>query len=371
MMKRGIFGIVVTAVLWPGVASAQFVRHDRLTGFYVTSSQLDVYGNAQAADPLRRNLDVYQNAAQRAAAAVYQNGGRRLQQRGGFIPFSLPADPLRQAQRSRNTTPVRPYAVNRARGLSGADRIKAFRSYGGFGNRSKGRYESEIQRAFARRYDLVTATADAAPVFRANLRHASAAGLLTTVDTTPFEKRGADLPDTPATDLGDALALHVRQSQQNLVRDAWGWFKDGAYRRAEMAFKSADVLEPADSLSRIGRYFSLLGLGSMRSALSMLQEINQRDPNPFVYSLNVADVVAERQRVAQFRVQTQMPSDAPRRAPDIAAMHAFTLWYLGERQEALSVAQAIAAASPGSPYGTWASKMSAAIAAAQSPSEGS
>lgn len=363
MTRRVIVGFVIATTLPISVASAQFARRDRLTGFYVISSRLDAYGNAQAVSPLRRNLDLYQNDAQRAAAQLYQDGGRRQQQRGGFIQFSLPADRLRQNQRSRDTTPLLPYAVNQSRGLSGFERRQAFRAYGGFGDRSVVRYGSEVQRAFARRYDLLTATANAAPVFRANMRHASVAGMLTTIDMTPFADRGLDLEGRPGAELGAVLARTVRQSHQSLVRDAWGWFKDGEYRRAERAFESADVLEPGDMVSRIGQFFSLLGLGATRTARSVLYEINQRDPNPFLYPLNVADILGDRRRAALLRVQTQMPSDAPRRNPDLAAMHAFALWYLDERQEALSVAQAIADESPGSPYEAWVSKMTASIAA--------
>ncbi len=363
MMRRLIVGFAIATTLPLSVASAQFERRERLTAFYVTSSRLDPYGNAQADSPLRRSLDLYQNDAQRAAARLYQNAGRRQQQRGSLIPFSLPADRFRRNQRSRDTTPVVPFAVDQSRGVSGSERLRAFRAYGGFSARSAGRYGSEVQRAFARRYDLVTATANTAPVFRANMRHASVAGMLTTIDMTPFDDRGLDLEGRPGADLGAALARNVKQSQKSLVRDAWGWFKDGAYRRAERAFESADVLEPGDMVSRIGQFFSLLGLGATRTARSVLYEINQRDPNPFLYPLNVADILGDRRRAALLRVQTQMPSDAPRENPDLAAMRAFALWYLGERQEALSVAQAIADESPGSPYEAWVSKMTASIAA--------
>jgi len=137
----------------------------------------------------------------------------------------------------------------------------------------------------------------------------------------------------------------------------------GEYRRAELAFESADVLDPGDLVSRIGQFFSLTGLGATRTARSVLYEINRRDPNPFLYPLNVGDILGDRRRVALLRVQTQMPSGAPRTNPDLAAMHAFVLWYLGERQEALSVARAIAEESPGSPFDAWVSKMNASIAA--------
>ncbi len=361
--RRVIVGFVIATTLPLSVASAQFEARERVTGFYMTASRIDAYGNAQAASPLRRNLDVYQNNVQRAAAKLYQDQGRRQQQRGGFIPFSLPADRLRENQRSRDTTPVMPYAVDRSRGLSASERLRAFRVYGGFSDRSAGRYGSEVQRAFARRYDLITATANAAPVFRANLRHASVAGMLTTIDMTPFDDRGLDLEGRPGAELGAVLARNVQQSHRSLVREAWGWFKDGAYRRAERAFESADVLEPGDMVSRIGQFFSLLGLGATRTARSVLYEINKRDPNPFLYPLNVADILNDRRRASLLRVQTQVPTDAPRENPDAAAMHAFVLWYLGERQEALSMAQAIVRESPGSPYEAWVSKMNASIAA--------
>ncbi len=363
MTRRVIVGFAIATMLPPSVASAQFERRERVTGFYVTSSRLDPYGNAQAVSPLRRSLDLYQNDAQRAAAQLYQDAGRRLQQRGGFIPFSLPADRFRRDQRSRDTTPLVPFEVDRSRGFSVSERLRAFRVYGGFSDRSSGRYGSEVQRAFARRYDLVMATANAAPVFRANMRHASVAGMLTTIDTTPFDDRGLDLEGGPGAELGVALARNVQQSHQSIVREAWGRFKDGEYRRAERAFESAEILEPGDMVSRIGQFFSLVGLGATRTARSVLYEINRRDPNPFLYPLNVADILGDRRRAALLRAQMQMPSDAPRENPDLAAMHAFVLWYLGERQEGLSVAQAIADESPGSPYDAWVSKMTASIAA--------
>lgn len=359
----------VLAVLQACVATAhaQESMHDRLTGFYLFSSRLDAYGNASDAAPLYRPLDIYQNPVQSKALQLH-NLGLRPQRRGGLMPFALPGDHIRQPQELITQTPLVPY-LDEARKHQ-ADRIRAVRSYGGFGERSKAAYQSEIQRAFARRFDLIQATANTAPVFRANLRHASVAGMLATIDTTPFDERGTDVNPDTALLLPQALETSVVASHRTTMGEAWDLFKNGDYRGAMRTFDSAEILQPDDTTARIGAIFSLIGVGSYNAAITELRLLDQDDPNLFLNPIDVAAKLDDRQRVAAMRVQTRVASDAPRERPELAGLHAFVLWYFGEHQEALSIAQAIAEESPNAAYAQWAHKMKAAEAASTSGSTG-
>lgn len=359
----------VLAALQAGVpaAQAQESMRDRLTGFYLFSSRLDAYGNASDAAPLYRPLTIYQNPAQSKALQL-QNLGLRPQRRGGLMPFSLPGDHIRRPQDLVAQTPLVPF-LNEAKKHQ-ADRIRAVRSYGGFGERSKTAYQSEIQRAFARRFDLIEATADTAPVFRANLRHASVAGMLATIDTTPFDERGTDVNPETALVLPKALETSVESSHRTTMKDAWDLFKSADYRGAMRTFESAEILEPDDTTARIGGIFSLIAVGSYNAALTELRLLDQDDPNVFLNPIDVAAKLDDRQRVAAMRVQTRTASDAPRERPELAGLHAFVLWYFGDHQEALSIAQAIAQESPNAAYAQWAHKMNAALEASTSGSTG-
>lgn len=326
-------------------------------------SQVDLYGNATASAPLRRELDVFQNSAQREVLRLYENRGRRQQQRGGILPFSLPGDAYRRNQRSRDTGPTLPFVASGAAERNDYRRLQAFRGYGGFGDRSPVRQLSGVQHAFARRYDLIAATSNAAPVHRANIRHASVAGMLTTIDTTPFERRGADLTETPGTTLVGVLAYDVERSHRRALQEGWDSFRDGTYRKAMRSFESARVLNPDDRVSQVGTFFCLMQLGSVRTAHTVLVLLDQHDPNPFLHPVDVSKVLGSRERVALLRARSQISSDAPASNPSVAAMNAFVEWYLGNRSQALTVVQAIAERSPQSPFGDWTAKMRAAMGA--------
>jgi len=355
-----MLGVAAASLVGAPLASAQVGRRfSPVRGAPV--SRVDLYGNATAGAPLRRDLDVFQSSAQRNVLRLYQQQGRRLQQRGGLLPFSLPADRYRRNQRSRDTTPLLPYTASGAADRNALRRLQAFRSYGGFGTRAPGKDLSGVQHVFARRYDLIAATAGAAPVYRANIRHASVAGMLTTIDKTPFDQRGTDLTEPAKAHLGDVLAYDVAQAHRRTLQEAWDQFRDGDYRRAMRSFDSAAVLDPKGFVAKVGTFFSLMQLGSVRAAHTVLLTLNRHDPNPFLHSIDVADVLKSRERVAMLRARSQVASDAPSRNPDVAAMNAFVTWYLGDRAQALTVAVAITQQSPGTPFDDWPTKMRAAM----------
>ncbi len=364
-MILGLGGLVLLAEA--STASAQAGRRASRSRGTTMASQIDLYGNASANAPLRRELDVFQNSAQRAVLKLYEQRGRRQQQRGGFLPFSLPADTYRRNQRSQDTTPVLPFSTSGAAERSAFRRLQAFRGYGGFGARSSGPQVSDVQHAFARRYDLIAATSNAAPVHRANIRHASVAGMLTSIDMTPFDKRGADLTEPAKSQLVDVLAYDVARSHRRVLQEAWDSFRDGEYRKARRAFESAAVLDSDDYIAQVGMFFSMMQLGSVRAAHTVLLTLNQHDPNPFLHQVNVADVLENRERVALLRARSVVASDAPARAPNVAAMNAFVAWYLGDRDQALTVATAIVRQSPGTPFDDWPVKMRAAMGADAAP----
>ncbi len=365
--RRMIVGFLAgVLVVGASVATAQIRRGGAARTRTGQVSQVDMYGNARSIRPNRRD-DVFLQSAQKRVINMYLKQSLRLGQRGSMLPFALPGDTLRKGQRSRDPQPMLPFAASRTDQRSAFQRLQAFRNYGGFSERAKGKQLSEVQRAFARRYDLILATSNAAPVHRANVRHASVAGMLTTIDTTPFDKRGSDLTEPAKNRLADALAYDVEQSHRRLLQEAWDWFRDGEYRRSMRAFESAGMLQPSDYIAKVGSFFARMELGSMRAAHTVLLQLNRRDPNPFLHDVNVAEVLGDRERIALLRLRAQVASDAPARNPDVAAMHAFVAWYLGDRPAALVVADAIAKESPGSPWDEWPGKMRAAIDAGTAP----
>ena len=129
------------------------------------------------------------------------------------------------------------------------------------------------------------------------------------------------------------------------------------------SFESARMLDPSDGVSQVGSFFCMMQLGSVRAAYAVLLTLNQHDPNPFLHPVDVSTILNSRERVALLRARSQVSSDAPSRNPSVAAMSAFVEWYLGNRTQALTLVQAIAEQSPGSPFDDWATKMQAAMAA--------
>jgi hypothetical protein len=349
--RAAVTGLVVAAAFGviTDIAPAQAPR------VYRAASAMDLYGNARPTAPERRELDIYQNPAQRLALRGYQALQRRENQRGGVTPFGLLADTYARRRAESSTLPIFDQPFQATPYVLSMVPERAYRAYGGFTERVGGIRRGDAAEAFERRRALIAATSLNAPVHRANLSLSLAAGVAAAVGRTPFVPREPNDPRGISTTLDEQLHERVRLSHERMRSDGWSWFHDGAYRRAARAFESASLLDPDDDASRVGELFSHISLGAGNTAVAVMKQLNEHAANPFAIDVNLIDRFDQPQRASELRIRTQ-PAGAEESA-DLTAIHVMVLWYLGDRDEAQRVAARLARANRDSPYATWPALM--------------
>ncbi len=335
---------------------------------YGAASSVDRYGNAQFWFPSRRSAGIFQNPVQARALRGYQDIGRRPDQRRDFFAHS---DFFLGGLYRRRGTDQSVY-------LSFADPFRvspeaAFNRYGGFGNRYTPGGD-DLARVFERRFGLVQATANAAPVRRALMRYSNSAALPDQFRSTPFVAT-ADPMDAPAaaeSDLpeGPTLEVALREStarihERTRVR-AWAAFREGDYPRALRGFEAALTLAPHDRESAVGEVFCYVALGRMRSAVAWLAEQTRRQADLFTLDAQFASRFASPADARQVRLQCQLYAQGSGDNLAPQALYALILWHLGERSEAVLVAEAMARNHPGTLLAHWPQAMATARAAQES-----
>ena len=208
---------------------------------------------------------------------------------------------------------------------------------------------------------LVEATARNAPVQRFFLKHDRLAWLSSSISTVPFVVSDeSEAGPATATPLVDQLQRGVESAYRRARNNGWEWFRDGRYRQAARAFESAAALEPADFEARIGGLFSYVSIGAMRTSMVLLDQLCRRDPNPLGHDLNMREFYEDPMIARQVDIRTRLLARASGGVAEATALHAFVLWYLGEREEARAVAANLARDHAESPYVHWARLMEAA-----------
>ena len=312
-------------------------------------STTDAYGNARPPYRDRRRLDAFQNETQRLFYRGYQDLGRRVDRRGGGSSFSLLGDPRGTGRFGLGSIAASPFTISPRPG-SGSS---AFRPLGNFGARLNPTRPVNLDTVLQRRRDLVLSRALTAPIQRALLRSGLGLSLRSAVARTPTT--GLPQPaDTGSEQRIDRwLRAGVGVAHDRLYNDAWAWFRAGRYRRAARAFEAATLLGEDDVRSRVGELFSHLSLGASRTALAVLKELNRRRENPFVADLNVMDNYPNPKDGERIRDQVALPTAVGAADVDRVAMYVMVLWYLGDRDGALSAALPLARDSRHRSYAAW------------------
>lgn len=347
---RCALGVSVCACLLPSTTVAQRIPA------YNPTSVTDAYGNARPFYRARRRAGVFQNEVQRDALRGYQLLGRRVEQRGGLIPFVLPGDALGRVRgRSRTVVPD----LFGPAGSSPWHR-GAFNRYGGFERRGVRGGAAGPYAALGRRQQLIAATSLNAPVHRAFLRTGTSPGLPPTVGQVPFAPDEESEAAAAEVVLGQRLHASADVAHKRIRADAWAWFREAEYRRAARAFETAVMLQPLDAESRIGELFCHLSLGATQTAVAVLGELTRRERNPFLYDLSLTGAYGDVSEARRTRVQAQLRASIAGDNADLRALHALVLWYLGEQGEAVAAASSLVRDLPGTAYADWPVMMRAA-----------
>jgi hypothetical protein len=316
-------------------------------------SPVDAYGNVQPIVRDWRSLGgVYQNTTQRDTLQNYRTFGRGVDDRRGYMPFTLPGDAWAVAMRAASGTSAEP-SVRSA--LSPAKQ-RAFERYGGFGRR---RQNDKPSAALTRRYGLIAGSSLNAPVYRAISKSGGLVDVRSSLTRTPFINGDVEVGEAEAPTLDDLLDRGDAAAQQRVKGEAWALFREGQYRQATRTFESAITLEPLDFESRIGEVFCYLSVGAMRTALALLGELVRRDINPFQHDLRMAERYGNVADVNQLRIQGRRSADTADQTTEANALYIFVLWYLGEREDALRAAESLAKRAPAKAYASWPEKMRA------------
>lgn len=349
--QRGRFCALAVVVSF-GAALPAVAQTEDETGRIVYPT--DAYGNVQAVETKWRSVGSFRNPVEREALTGYQTSTRRFGQRSGSEPFALPNDVWSVARMSAAGTQDRP-SVKSA--LSEAKR-RAFEKYGGFARRRQTDEEGKPDDVLSRKAGLLSAYSLNAPVYRALTRPKGMVDLKSSVGRTPF--LGGDLPDgaEPPT-LEQQLERTSEVEYQRVRQEAWALFHDGDYRRAIRTFETAITLSPDDLEARIGELFAYLTLGARRTAAALFTELLSRDENPFRHDLRMRERFGSVADPNTLQLQAGLMSRDEVQNVDVNALFTFTLWYLGQTDDAVRAAEALARKAPNRPYALWPMKMNA------------
>jgi hypothetical protein len=246
---------------------------------------------------------------------------------------------------------------------------RAFERHGGFGRRLQERDMADIASVLGRRSALIQATSLNAPVHR-SMWQLGTSGTL----TASFRSTTITEPEVPGVREGGPTleqALHqvVVQAYQQSRAEGWAMFTEGKYRRAARSFETVTLLQPADFESRIGELFCHASLGAMRTSATLLALLTYRDPNPFLHDLGISERYGTAEDARQVQLRAQLFAQANSGIASAEALHAFVLWYLGAREEAILTATGLSRDFPGTPYADWPARMRAAESALNAEGE--
>lgn len=322
----------------------------------------DAYGNAQATNPERRSLGIYQNNVDKSYLYSYPLAGFRSSSRGSYMPFSLTGDLLSLPQ-WMSPQPMQP--IPRDRIVTPPARREAFNRYGGFGQRIISKSQSPVFDALGRRHSLISATSLNSPLERARLNggssFSSGGGTAGRVSQTPFVPTDNTEIQTAAEELTVTLEQKLtdiaRLSHDRAVAEGWAAFRDGMYRRAAREFQTAYSMNSGDLESHVGEVFSYVALDATHSGVAALRDLTRAVANPFTAKQDLAEHFGRPEFARQLRTSAISRVNARSTPADVVALYTFVLWYFGHADDAIQSAKAVAKAQPA--FQQWPAQMEA------------
>lgn len=254
-----------------------------------------------------------------------------------------------QVRRSQAPRPMSPYNP------------QVYSTYGGFGDRRRSPIPGDVMQAMARRQMLIGASTGNAPIYRANLTRASVAGVRSAVDQTPFAPGASSTAPEMGETLSETLERSLSTTRDALREEAWDAFAEGDYRRAVRALETVVRFEPDNYEARFGELFAHAALGSERTVAVLSRGMARTDPNIFAHEFDPASRFGDRKDLTNIRVLARTRAEASEADADLTASAALLLWYLGDREEALSAAVRVARLPDGETYREWPARMRAAV----------
>ncbi len=335
-------------------------------------SRTDAYGNAVPRYEQRRSVGSFQNPFQQGALRGYQNAGRRAYRRGGLAPFSFSADRARasfaaNAYARRATNTRLGFSIpNPLANLAGTSPTvqRAFAQYGGFGYRSGSGGPGEITMVLTRLHTMVQANALDAPLQRGVWDRSPSGGVLprsVSAMAVGFEPVPAPDPSPDAIPLADSLRERTSRSFTQFRVEGWERFKEGEYRRAARAFEAIIAVDSKDYEARLGECFAHLSLGAMRTSATLVVTWARRDPDLFLLTVNMTERYGDEADIRALLLRAQLFAQANADASSAQALYVLSLWYLGDRDQAATMAAKLARDHPDSAYADWPAKVRAAL----------
>ena len=263
-----------------------------------------------------------------------------------YISGSRSASARRRQQAPRPMSPYNP---------------QVYSTYGGFGDRRHSPIPGDVMQAMSRRQMLIGASTGNAPIYRANLTRASVAGARSTVDQTPFAPGVSSAAPEMGETLSETLERSLSTTREALREEAWDAFAEGDYRRAIRALETVVRFEPDNNEARLGELFAHAALGSERTVAVLARGMARTDPNVFTYEFDPASRFGDRKDMTDIRVLARTRAEVSDGDADLTASAALLLWYLGDREEALSAAVRVARQPDGETYREWPVRMRAAM----------
>lgn len=149
----------------------------------------------------------------------------------------------------------------------------------------------------------------------------------------------------------EVQAERIASSHRNNLLEGWEWLRMGKYLRSRGAFANAETCDRGDPAPRLGQTVVNLVLANYTTAGRLLLQSLRRDGSAaFGVQVELPDLLGDRDRWRQLNVAVeyrvlQFPDHG-----ETKALWAYVLWYGGDREEAMRVANQIPHIDPSSEF---------------------
>lgn len=155
----------------------------------------------------------------------------------------------------------------------------------------------------------------------------------------------------------EMLSERIAAERDRAVQQGWQLVGERHFVRAIPRFEAAEAADRDCTEARVGIFMAALTDGSIARADAVLRRIIISDPDVFQMKIDVRSKLPDPEFFDATASSIGRTARQNSKDPGLAALHAFYVWYLGQPEEALRVAEEVYRDHRTSPYGPMAARM--------------
>ena len=165
--------------------------------------------------------------------------------------------------------------------------------------------------------------------------------------------------DNPADrrSYSEVLAERIAAEHARAITRGWELFHEGEHLQAIRQFESAEISDPHDAEAVVGIIFSAVVGGSHGLANVVLSRAVKRGQGLFDVDVDLRSKHSDPEVIHRIVVDVSRSARQNTGSINLAAMSAFLLWFSGQQDEALRVAERIYEEHRTSPFASMAAQM--------------